>query len=164
MVNEFAEYSRTPSIVRKTVNITELIDEISYLYSDQRIEIQKIYPNKIKELKIDENKFRQVLINIFDNSKAATENTKHPKIVITVKCNKNFIMLKFEDNGIGIPKEIMEKIYEPYVTSKKTGTGLGLAIVHKIIEEHSGSIEINNIKPNGVSILITLPFSETKNG
>ena len=73
-------------------------------------------------------------------------------------------MLKFEDNGIGIPKEIMEKIYEPYVTSKKTGTGLGLAIVHKIIEEHSGSIEINNIKPNGVSILITLPFSETKNG
>jgi nitrogen fixation/metabolism regulation signal transduction histidine kinase len=73
-------------------------------------------------------------------------------------------MLKFEDNGIGIPKEIMEKIYEPYVTSKKTGTGLGLAIVHKIIEEHSGSIEINNIKPNGVSILITLPLSETKNG
>ena len=164
MVNEFAEYSRTPSIVRKTVNITELIDEISYLYSDQRIEIQKIYPNKIKELKIDENKFRQVLINIFDNSKAATENTKHPKIVITVKCNKNFIMLKFEDNGIGIPKEIMEKIYEPYVTSKKTGTGLGLAIVHKIIEEHSGSIEINNINPNGVSTLITLPLTETKNG
>ena len=164
MVNEFAEYSRTPSLVRKIINITELIDEISYLYSDQRIEIQKNYPNKIKEIKIDENKFRQVLINIFDNSKAATENTKHPKIVITVKCNKNFIMLKFEDNGIGIPKEIMEKIYEPYVTSKKTGTGLGLAIVHKIIEEHSGSIEINNIKPNGVSILITLPFSETKNG
>lgn len=164
MVNEFAEYSRTPSLVRKIINITELIDEISYLYSDQRIEIQKNYPNTIKEIKIDENKFRQVLINIFDNSKAATENTKHPKIVITVKCNKNFIMLKFEDNGIGIPKEIMEKIYEPYVTSKKTGTGLGLAIVHKIIEEHSGSIEINNIKPNGVSILITLPLSETKNG
>ena len=164
MVNEFAEYSRTPSLVRKIINITELIDEISYLYSDQHIEIQKNYPKKIKEIKIDENKFRQVLINIFDNSKAATENTKHPKIVITIKCNKNFIMLKFEDNGIGIPKEIMEKIYEPYVTSKKTGTGLGLAIVHKIIEEHSGSIEINNIKPNGVSILITLPLSETKNG
>jgi len=163
MVNEFAEYSRTPSIVRKTINITELIDEISYLYSDQSIEIQKNYPNKIKKIKIDENKFRQVLINIFDNSKSAIEKTTHPKIVITVKCNKNFIMLKFEDNGIGIPKEIMEKIYEPYVTSKKTGTGLGLAIVHKIIEEHSGNIEINNIKPNGVSTIITLPLTETKN-
>ena len=164
MVNEFAEYSRTPSVVRKSINIAELIDEISYLYSDQNIEIKKNYPKKIKEIKIDENKFRQVLINIFDNSKAATEKIKNPKILITVKYNKNFIMLKFEDNGIGIPTEIIDKIYEPYVTSKKTGTGLGLAIVNKIIEEHSGDIEIKNTKPNGVCILITLPLMEIKNG
>jgi len=164
MVNEFAEYSRTPSVVRKSINIAELIDEISYLYSDQNIEIKKNYPKKIKEIKIDENKFRQVLINIFDNSKAATEKIKNPKIMITVKYNKNFIMLKFEDNGIGIPTEIIDKIYEPYVTSKKTGTGLGLAIVNKIIEEHSGEIEIKNIKPKGVCILITLPLMEIKNG
>ena len=164
MVNEFAEYSRTPSLVRKTINIAELIDEISYLYSDNNIEIKKNYPKKIKEIKIDENKFRQVLINIFDNSKAATENIKNPKIIITVKYNKNSIMLKIEDNGIGIPTEIIDKIYEPYVTSKKTGTGLGLAIVNKIIEEHSGNIEIKNTKPNGVCILITLPLMEIKNG
>ena len=164
MVNEFAEYSRTPSVVRKTINIAELIDEISYLYSDNNIEIKKNYPKKIKEIKIDENKFRQVLINIFDNSKAATENIKNPKIIITVKYNKNSSMLKIEDNGIGIPTEIIDKIYEPYVTSKKTGTGLGLAIVNKIIEEHSGNIEIKNTKPNGVCILITLPLMEIKNG
>jgi nitrogen fixation/metabolism regulation signal transduction histidine kinase len=164
MVNEFAEYSRTPSVVRKSINIAELIDEISYLYSDQNIEIKKNYPKKIKEIKIDENKFRQVIINIFDNSKAATENIKNPKIIITVKHSKNLIMLKFEDNGIGIPKEIIDKIYEPYVTSKKTGTGLGLAIVNKIIEEHSGDIEIKNKKPKGVCILITLPLMEIKNG
>jgi len=164
MVNEFAEYSRTPSVVRKSINITELIDEVSYLYSDQNIEIKKNYPKKNKEIKIDENKFRQVLINIFDNSKAATEKIKNPKIIITVKYNNNFIMLKFEDNGIGIPTEIIDKIYEPYVTSKKTGTGLGLAIVNKIIEEHSGDIEIKNTKPNGVCILITLPMMEIKNG
>ena len=164
MVNEFAEYSRTPSAVRKKINITELIDEISYLYSGQNIEIKKNYPKKNKEIKIDENKFRQVLINIFDNSIAATENIKNPKIITTVKYNKNFIILKFEDNGVGIPTEIIDQIYEPYVTSKKTGTGLGLAIVNKIIEEHSGNIEINNAKPNGVCILITLPLMEIKNG
>jgi nitrogen fixation/metabolism regulation signal transduction histidine kinase len=164
MVNEFAEYSRTPSVVRKSINIAELIDEISYLYSDQNIEIKKNYPKKIKEIKIDENKFRQVLINIFDNSKAATEKIKNPKIIITIKYSKDLIMLKFEDNGIGIPTEIIDKIYEPYVTSKKTGTGLGLAIVNKIIEEHSGDIEIKNTKPNGVCILITLPLMEIKNG
>ena len=164
MVNEFAEYSRTPSVVRKSINIAELIDEISYLYSDQNIEIKKNYPKKIKEIKIDENKFRQVFINIFDNSKAATEKIKNPKIIITIKYSKDLIMLKFEDNGIGIPTEIIDKIYEPYVTSKKTGTGLGLAIVNKIIEEHSGDIEIINTKPKGVCILITLPLMEIKNG
>ena len=159
MVNEFAEYSRPPRIVRKKINIAELVDEISYLYSDKSFKIKKNYPKKIKEIRIDENKFRQVLINIFDNSKAALENIKHPKITITIKFDSNLIKLKFEDNGMGIPKEIIEKIYEPYVTSKKTGTGLGLAIVYKIIEEHSGIIEINNLKPRGVCILITLPIN-----
>jgi len=164
MVNEFAEYARTPTIVRKKINITKLIDEISYLYSDQSMEIKKNYPKKITEIGIDENKFRQVLINIFDNSKAALENIKHPKLIITVKIESNYIKLKFKDNGIGIPKEIIEKIYEPYVTSKKHGTGLGLAIVYKIIEEHYGIIEINNVKPSGVCILITLPIKENEIG
>tara|TARA_B100000767_G_scaffold92144_1_gene88586 strand:- start:7005 stop:9152 length:2148 start_codon:yes stop_codon:yes gene_type:complete len=163
MVNEFAEYSRTPTIERKNINIIGLIDEISYLYSDQNIEIQKNYPKNIKEIKIDENKFRQVLINIFDNAKAALEKIKLPKIIITLKHTRNSIILKFEDNGVGIPKEIIEKIYEPYVTSKETGTGLGLAIVKKIIDEHSGIIKINNITPNGVCIMITIPLTEIKN-
>tara|TARA_B100000035_G_scaffold165871_1_gene141531 strand:- start:225 stop:1145 length:921 start_codon:yes stop_codon:yes gene_type:complete len=164
MVNEFSEYARSPKLVKKTINIIELIDEISYLYSDQNFQIIKKYPNKIKTLKVDENKFRQVFINIFDNSKAALQNINKPKINIAIKFEKKSIRIKFDDNGIGIPKEIIEKIYEPYVTSKKTGTGLGLAIVYKIIEEHNGVIEINNKRPRGVSILIILPTEESEIG
>ena len=164
MVNEFSEYARSPKIVKKTINIIELIDEISYLYSDQNFQIIKKYPKKIKTLKVDENKFRQVFINIFDNSKAALQNINKPKINIAIKFEKKSIRIKFEDNGIGIPKEIIEKIFEPYVTSKKNGTGLGLAIVYKIIEEHNGVIEIINRKPTGVSISITLPTEESEIG
>ena len=164
MVNEFSEYSRSPTIVRKKIDITNLIDEVSYLYSDQNFTIKKNYPKKRREIRIDENKFRQVLINIFDNSKSALENIKNPRINITVKYDDNFFRLKFEDNGIGVPKDIIERIYEPYVTSKKTGTGLGLAIVYKIIEEHSGSIEIKNVNPGGAAISITLPIKESKIG
>ena len=164
MVNEFSEYARSPKIVKKTINIIELIDEISYLYSDQNFQIIKKYPKKIKTLKVDENKLRQVFINIFDNSKAALQNINKPKINIAIKFEKKSIRIKFEDNGIGIPKEIIEKIFEPYVTSKKNGTGLGLAIVYKIIEEHNGVIEIINKKPSGVSILITLPTEESEIG
>ena len=164
MVNEFAEYARSPKIVRKKIDIIELLDEISYLYSDQHFEIKKNYPKNRRSIKIDENKFRQVLINIFDNSKAALKNVKNPKVSITLKFDRDLIRLKFEDNGIGIPKEIIDKIYEPYVTSKKAGTGLGLAIVYKIIEEHSGIIEIKNTKPSGVCIIITLPVEDHKIG
>ncbi|MBT6015456.1 MAG: HAMP domain-containing protein [Nitrosomonadales bacterium] len=164
MVNEFSEYSRSPTIVRKKIDITNLIDEVSYLYSDQNFTIKKNYPKKRREIRIDENKFRQVLINIFDNSKSALENIKNPRINITIKYDDNFFRLKFEDNGMGVPKDIIERIYEPYVTSKKTGTGLGLAIVYKIIEEHSGSIEIKNVNPGGAAISITLPIKESKIG
>jgi len=164
MVNEFSEYSRSPTIVRKKIDITNLIDEVSYLYSDQNFTIKKNYPKKRREIRIDENKFRQVLINIFDNSKSALENIKNPRINITVKYDDNFFRLKFEDNGMGVPKDIIERIYEPYVTSKKIGTGLGLAIVYKIIEEHSGSIEIKNVNPGGAAISITLPIKESKIG
>ena len=80
-------------------------------------------------------------------------------ILLLTACSFPFLYLSYQ-----VPKEIIDKIYEPYVTSKKAGTGLGLAIVYKIIEEHSGIIEIKNTKPSGVCIIITLPVEDHKIG
>ena len=66
------------------------------------------------------------------------------------------VELVVEDNGQGIPDEIIGRIFEPYVTSKQTGTGLGLAVVHKIIEEHDGKIIIERIKNSGTRVKINL--------
>ena len=73
-------------------------------------------------------------------------------------------MVEFEirDNGPGIPEDIMDRLFEPYVTGKEKGTGLGLAIVRKIIEEHNGHIEASNLKAengecSGTSIRVQLP-------
>ncbi len=163
MVNEFSEYARSPKIVKKqSILLSLLMKFLIYIL----IKIFKLLKNiqKNKTLKVDENKLRQVFINIFDNSKSLFKILINQKINIAIKFEKKSIRIKFEDNGIGIPKEIIEKIFEPYVTSKKNGTGLGLAIVYKIIEEHNGVIEINNKKPTGVSILITLPTEESEIG
>jgi signal transduction histidine kinase len=75
---------------------------------------------------------------------------------IFIKNKANEVELIIEDNGIGIPDEIIGRIFEPYVTSKETGTGLGLAIVHKIIEEHEGKINIERIKNSGTRVTINL--------
>ena len=75
---------------------------------------------------------------------------------------KNYLILSIEDNGPGFSLDILKKAFEPYVTTKSHGTGLGLAIVKKIIEEHEGTIVVENIKNGGANINIQLPISKSK--
>ena len=108
----------------------------------------------------DENKLRQVFVNLLENSKDALIGEKKPSINIATKIRDGMAVIEFEDNGSGIPKKIISKIYEPYITSKSHGTGLGLAIVLKIIEEHKGSIVIKNKTIGGAKVSISIPVSK----
>ena len=159
MVNEFAEYARPPKIQKDTIKIDTLIEEVINLYEiDNIINIKK--DNNIPIIYADQNKLRQVIVNLLENSQDALKKIKNPKIKISIKKKVNEVKLIVEDNGSGIPDEIIGRIFEPYVTSKKTGTGLGLAVVNKIIEEHEGKIKIDIIKKSGTRITITLRAGE----
>jgi nitrogen fixation/metabolism regulation signal transduction histidine kinase len=70
------------------------------------------------------------------------------------------VRLAVTDNGGGFPEELMARIFEPYVTTKPRGTGLGLAIVKKIIDEHHGSVAIENRPNRGASVSVLLPLSK----
>ena len=159
MVNEFAEYARPTKIQKDAVQIDELIDEVVALYEiEKNITIKK--DRKIPTIYADQNKLRQVIINLLENSQDALKEIKNKKIMIFIKNKGDEIELILEDNGIGIPDIIIGRIFEPYITSKKTGTGLGLAIVHKIIEEHEGKITIDRIKNSGTRVTINLKIRE----
>jgi nitrogen fixation/metabolism regulation signal transduction histidine kinase len=159
MVNEFAEYARPPKIQKDTIRIDSLIEEVIDLYEiDKIINIKK--DKDIPIIYADQNKLRQVIINLLENSQDALKEIKNPKIKIFIKKKVNKVEIVVEDNGSGIPDEIIGRIFEPYVTSKKTGTGLGLAVVHKIIEEHEGKIKIDRIKDSGTRVTITLGTTE----
>jgi nitrogen fixation/metabolism regulation signal transduction histidine kinase len=97
---------------------------------------------------------------LLENSKDALIGEKKPSINIATKIRNGMAVIEFEDNGSGIPKKIISKIYEPYITSKSHGTGLGLAIVLKIIEEHKGSIVIKNKTIGGAKVSISIPVSK----
>jgi len=153
MVNEFAEYARPTKIQKDKIRIDNLVDEVIELYEINKIISIKKDKN-IPMIYADQNKLRQVIINLIENSQDALKDIKNPEIKISIKKNVNEVELIVEDNGIGIPDEIIGRIFEPYVTSKKTGTGLGLAIVHKIIEEHDGKIKIERINTSGTRVLI----------
>jgi nitrogen fixation/metabolism regulation signal transduction histidine kinase len=70
------------------------------------------------------------------------------------------VRLNIRDNGTGFPEALLPRVFEPYVTTKAKGTGLGLAIVKKIIEEHGGRLAIENLKPRGACVCVTLPMAD----
>ena len=163
MVNEFSEYARAPQLNLELIDINETIKEISHLFENSGIKITTTLLKGLPKIKVDINMMRQVLINLIQNAQDAMVNhTKKPSIKINTNKYKNYLILSIEDNGPGFSLDILKKAFEPYVTSKSHGTGLGLAIVKKIIEEHEGTIVVENIKNGGANINIQLPISKSK--
>ena len=163
MVNEFSEYARAPELNLELTDINETIKEISHLFENSGIKITTTLLKGLPKIKVDVNMMRQVLINLIQNAQDAMVNhTKKPSIKINTNKYKNYLILSIEDNGPGFSLDILKKAFEPYVTTKSHGTGLGLAIVKKIIEEHEGTIVVENIKSGGANINIQLPISKSK--
>jgi len=110
-------------------------------------------------VRADPVNMRQVLHNLVKNALEAV--SIDGKITIKLEAindrSANFLQLAIHDNGPGIPAEHVEKVFEPYVTTKTKGTGLGLAIVKKIVEEHGGSIWVDRTIKQGAGFIVRLP-------
>jgi two-component system nitrogen regulation sensor histidine kinase NtrY len=105
-------------------------------------------------------------LNILKNAGEAIETRKAElefqgkiSVVCFIKDDQDFIVVSIFDNGAGIPKEIIDRISEPYVTTKKNGTGLGLSIVKKIIEEHGGTFSVSNTE-EGAMVSFSLKLNK----
>lgn len=170
MVNDFRDFAKIPPVVLKPLNLNLLIEDILHLYSDSE-EASGIHPHLDASLPLilgDETQLRQVIHNLLQNSQdaiseLAEENIK-PAIDISTEIvmyqdangsHKQAVQLTIIDNGPGFKDTILSRIFEPYITSKKTGTGLGMAMVKKIIDEHTGRIDVQNrIDARGARVAI----------
>jgi signal transduction histidine kinase len=103
------------------------------------------------------NHLKQVLLNLFINSVEAMPQGGHLCVDIYMVPENNEVVLSLEDNGTGIEQELLPRIFDPFVTNKKTGTGLGLTITHDIIEQHRGRILAENVPAGGAKVTIWLP-------
>ena len=153
MVNAFNEYSRNPVKILKPVDINLLVADIEELYRASRAKIVSRLAPDLPQVMGDSGKLRQLLHNLIQNAEQATEDETEPKIVIETELKNDVVCVKVQDNGPGFPDAIISRAFDPYVTSKAKGTGLGLAIVKKIIEEHSGEVDIVNT-PNGAQVAV----------
>ncbi len=115
----------------------------------------------------DSEKLRRVIINLIGNALDALEEAKTPDAAIVVSAGENLagteVWVRVQDNGPGMESETLDRIFNPFFTSKTSGTGLGLALSKKVIDAHGGSIEATSAIGEGTEFLLTFP-KQLRNG
>jgi len=181
MVDDFKEYARKPAVRMVAVDFNSLVDEVLSLYGWDPIDgmvrdetnawrLQVSFDSELPYVIGDPTQLRQVIHNLLANARDALAEVPQSGVIeVTTQLvrakssddlenpDKPALRFTVSDNGPGFGTQILQRAFEPYITTKAQGTGLGLAIVRKIIEEHQGRIDLSNRREGGakVSILLT---------
>jgi nitrogen fixation/metabolism regulation signal transduction histidine kinase len=163
MVNAFSSYAQPVNMNVHDVDLNQLLADVVELHKGHtgQVEITLSLDDSITPMMLDSGRMRQVFNNLIVNALQALQNTEHASLLISTQSGigreEKIVTVRVEDNGPGIKDELMDQLFEPYVTSKEKGSGLGLAIVKKIIDEHGGTIWAKNMKNGGSCFTIQLP-------
>ncbi|MEE9308213.1 MAG: ATP-binding protein [Spirochaetia bacterium] len=138
--------------------VRELLDFMKFELSEAGITVDTDLTKTGPQILMDERYMKQAVLNILKNAISAMPDGGRLRVQTVQKGNE--LLLKISDTGVGIPDEHMDKIFEPYFTTKDFGSGLGLTLVYKILKEHMGDIEINSKVGEGTSITLSFPVPQ----
>lgn len=161
LLNELSSFNNSSTLHHSVFSIERLIKNVAVSFAisldteDSGIEFtSRIIPG-MGDFTGDKIKLEQVLLNILRNAKEAVK--EDGRISLTAERIKNTIVIRCQDNGCGIPKDSIDTIFEPFVTSKENGTGLGLSASKQIVEAHGGNILAESSPETGTVFTVTLP-------
>ncbi len=140
------------------VLVEEVMNNFSLMLKEHNIEGNLNLVDDDIYIMGDYNRLTQVLINLLKNSVEAIPKERRGEITITTKSQENKFYLEIKDNGNGITKEVMQKIQEPFFTTKTNGTGLGVSLSREIIKAHDGQIVYESEPYQGTTVKIWLPI------
>jgi nitrogen fixation/metabolism regulation signal transduction histidine kinase len=161
LVNEFRDYARLPSAELKPLQLNDLVNDVMALYATEphervaRVRLITELDAQCPAILGDEQQLRQVIHNLLQNAQDACEarGTDGTQGQVHVRTEwrpaRQRVRLSVSDTGPGFAPHILQRAFEPYVTTKTKGTGLGLAVVKKIADEHGARIDIGNMQENG---------------
>ena len=162
IVVDFLFAVRPMDVSLKDKNLEALINESLELVKpelvEEEIELEISFEEDIPMLQLDDRLMKQAILNIIKNAMNAMPGGGHLAVNI-FRENEN-VVLVIKDDGEGIEKENLDKIFEPYFTTKDFGSGLGLTLVYKIIKEHDGEIQLKSKVGIGTSFIIKLPVPQ----
>ena len=183
MVDEFSSFARMPELSLKEENLSEICRQVILLELNRNPKINYIpgLPDKDIKLYCDRRQLSRALTNLLKNASESLSNSIKVsnnsefvgQISLNIKINQyknskdkdtgNIVSIIIEDNGRGLPKQNREALMEPYITTRTKGTGLGLAIVKKIMDDHNGTIKLENGKEGGAKVSLIFPPIEEVN-
>ena len=161
LVNEFRDYARLPSAELKPLQLNELITDVMALYATEaldstpRTKVMADLDPACPSILGDEQQLRQVIHNLLQNAQDACELRGDAASQARVQVRTEWrparqrVRMTVTDSGPGFAPHILQRAFEPYVTTKAKGTGLGLAVVKKIADEHAARIEMGNLLEDG---------------
>ncbi|MGG3470658.1 PAS domain S-box protein [Neobacillus pocheonensis] len=153
-----------PQLLKYTnADLHKLLNDVISLLSTEaslyNVQFEFIYPEKEIIIECEPNQLKQLFINIIKNAIEASINGGTVSIVLE-QIESEQVVIAVKDNGCGISKELLEKIGEPFYSSKEKGTGLGLTVSFKIVQSHKGTIRFDSQKNEGTSVTMTLPIKQ----
>ena len=174
MVDEFSSFARMPAPRISKCDLHDLVNKAISLQSLARPDLKFVINTyEVPPLvSCDGTQIGQAITNLLKNAVEAIDSREtankndsalpQGKITVTIKKENDFISLSVQDNGLGLPTESRERLTEPYVTKRSRGTGLGLAIVAKIVEDHGGELQLEDVIGGGAKISFSINLVKPK--
>ncbi len=161
LVDEFATLARFPTSQPRPANINSIVESALAMFNGRldNVRIRTSLASDLPEVMADADAIKRALANLVDNAAEAMQDVIFQEIQIstTLVASRDAVEITVADSGHGVTQELKERLFLPYFSTKKRGTGLGLAIVSRIIEDHHGSIRVEENRPMGTRFVVELP-------
>ena len=161
LVDEFSTLARFPVAKPQPADINDIVESALSMFHGrlEGIGVHKSLASDLPKVMADAEAVKRAVANLVDNAAEASETSVVREIAIstTLVASRDAIEITVADTGPGVTREVKEKLFLPYFSTKQRGTGLGLAIVSRIVEDHHGSIRVEENHPVGTRFIVELP-------
>jgi two-component system sensor histidine kinase HydH len=168
LVTEFLDFARPLHAELHAADLTALLDRVLKIVADRwagkPVAVERDYAGNLPPIPMDESLCEQAFLNLVQNAYEAMEEhggALRVEVMRAIREDREGTEVRFTDTGHGVPEELREEIFNPFVTTKKNGVGLGLSIVSKIVDGHHGSIHVENRPQGGAVFTLFFPLEET---
>ena len=163
LVDEFSTLARFPTARPVPSDINQIVDSALLMFDGRLsgIHVKRLFAHDLPAVQADPDAIKRAIANLVDNAAEAMQQSMVKEIAITTALTspREMVEITVSDTGHGVTLAVKEKLFLPYFSTKKRGTGLGLAIVSRIIEDHHGSIRVEENSPIGTRFIVELPVA-----